>query len=153
MSIDINAEMELMAIEISQNCFSGEYAISIPPEIPLAFQGIGMRSRESLFGREDSCFLHHRLSGYAHAVWGGARWLGVWDARLGSAQRSSMGVGAVRRIRTAPTHQPNKLLKKEPRRCRRGSRLSLRKILMKSCPGWSDCSPDCPEHPVGMQVR
>jgi hypothetical protein len=19
---------------------------------------------------------------------------------------------------------------------------------MKSCPGWSDCSPDCPEHPV-----
>jgi hypothetical protein len=44
MSININAEMELMAIEISQNCFSGEYAISIPPEIPLAFQGIGMRS-------------------------------------------------------------------------------------------------------------
>jgi hypothetical protein len=23
---------------------------------------------ESLSGREDSCFLHHRLSGYAHAV-------------------------------------------------------------------------------------
>jgi hypothetical protein len=24
--------------------------------------------RDSLLGREDSCFLHHRLSGYAHAV-------------------------------------------------------------------------------------
>ena len=43
---------------------------------------------ELLFGREDSCFLHHRLSGYAHAVWEGARRLGVWDARPGSAQRS-----------------------------------------------------------------
>jgi hypothetical protein len=33
--------------------------------------------------------------------------LGVWDARPGSAQRSSMGVGAVRRIRAAPTQQPD----------------------------------------------
>jgi hypothetical protein len=32
--------------------------------------------RESLSGREDSFFLHHRLSGYAHAVWEGARWFG-----------------------------------------------------------------------------
>jgi hypothetical protein len=62
---------------------------------------------ESLFGREDSCFLHYRLCGYAHGVWEGARWLGVWDARPGSAQRSLMGVGAVRRIRTAPTQQTN----------------------------------------------
>jgi hypothetical protein len=29
-----------MALEISQNCFSGEYAISIPPEISLRFQEI-----------------------------------------------------------------------------------------------------------------
>jgi hypothetical protein len=67
-------------------------------------QGSGHALRESLFGREDSYFLHHRLYGYAHTVWEGARWLGVWDAQPGSAQRSIMGVGAVRRIRTAPTH-------------------------------------------------
>ena len=40
MTISINAEIELMALEISQNCFSGEYAISIPLEISLPFQGI-----------------------------------------------------------------------------------------------------------------
>ena len=41
--------------------------------------------------------------------------LGVWDARLRSAQRSSLGVGAVRRIRTAPIHQQNDLRAKPPR--------------------------------------
>jgi hypothetical protein len=56
---------------------------------------------DSLFGREDSC------------RWEGARWLGVWDA-TGSARRSLMGVGAVRRIRTAPIQQTNNWPKKIP---------------------------------------
>jgi hypothetical protein len=79
-----------------------------------SFPATSNRGPESLSGREDSCFLHHRLSGYAHAVWEGARWLGVWDARPGSAQRSSVGVGAVRRIRTAPIHQSNICTEKNP---------------------------------------
>ena len=41
-------------------------------------------------------------------------WSGAWDARPGSAQRSLMGVGAVRRIRTAPIQQTNNWHKKNP---------------------------------------
>ena len=79
---------------------------------------------ESLFGREDSCFLHHRLSGYAHAVWEGARRLGVWDARPGSAQRSlwvwERYGESVPLLLSRRTIGP-----KEPRRCRRGYRLLI----------------------------
>jgi hypothetical protein len=76
--------------------------------------------------RRSNCFPNRALVAKIHAscttaclptlmpVWGGARWLGVWDARLGSAQRSSMGVGAVRRIRTAPIQQTNNWPKRTP---------------------------------------
>ena len=44
--------------------------------------------RDSLLGREDSCFLHRRFVWLRSCRWEGARWLGVWDARPDSARRS-----------------------------------------------------------------
>jgi hypothetical protein len=62
--------------------------------------------------------------------------LGVWDAGLRSAQRSSMGVGAVRRIRTAPTQQPNNARKRAPPGVDGATGYCFGKILMKEAPTW-----------------
>jgi hypothetical protein len=86
-----------------------------------------MRSANRSLIAKNSCFLHHRLSGYAHGVWeGGARSLGVRErpTRVSSALLIGCGSGTANSTRSY--HQPNNRPKKEPRRRRRGYRLLFR---------------------------
>jgi hypothetical protein len=111
-----------------------------------------------------NCFPNRSLVAKIHAScirgclatlcrWEGARWLGVWDARPGSAQRAPQWVWE-RYGESVPLLLSRRTIgpKRTPPMST-GLQAIDSEILMKSCPTWWAGSPNCPRHPATAQVR